>query len=219
MLTGPSKIATTYGNTFAEAIAQIAKFVQDNMAFLGLERLDGKSDTKVRVLDYACGPGTMTSLFLDYATELVGLDISQNMISRYNDNFKDHTNVAGFIGNLLDPDGVPEALNDKSFREFDLVIISGGFHHFPDVGLAARRLAERLRTGGMLVIVDFKQHQPDDIGDHPDAKMITKHGFSHEEMRLLLASNGISDVGVIDAPSMLHFNGISRRPFLARGTR
>ena len=83
LLTFQSQIASSYGSTFAEAIARMAEFVQNNMNFIGLQRVDAQHSA-IRVLDYACGPGTMTDVFLQHATELVGLDISQKMIERYN---------------------------------------------------------------------------------------------------------------------------------------
>ena len=196
----------------------MAEFVQNNMNFIGLQRVDAQHSA-IRVLDYACGPGTMTDVFLQHATELVGLDISQKMIERYNKTFEINNKVSGFVANLLDPDGLPEIVNEAKFKDFDLVVISGGFHHFPDIDLATRRLVERLRSGGKLLILDFVQHQPDDIGDHPAAKTITRHGFGEDEMKQLLGHAGLKNVDFLESTEILHFNGISRTPFLARGTK
>lgn len=62
-------------------------------------------------------------------------------------------------GNLLDPnDPAPAALAGQEFFEFDIAVVGLGFHHFDDPALATRRLAERLKKGGVLMIVDFVPH-------------------------------------------------------------
>lgn len=78
------------------------------------------------------------------------------------------------VGNLIDPSSEPPAhLSGPEFHDFDIAVVGLGFHHFDDPGLATKRLAERLKVGGVLMIVDFMPH-----GNHSHAHEHT-HGHDH----------------------------------------
>lgn len=64
-----------------------------------------------------------------------------------------------YQGNLLDPnDPDPREFSGFDFHLFDIAVVGLGFHHFDDPALAAQRLVERLRPGGVLLILDFLPH-------------------------------------------------------------
>lgn len=64
-----------------------------------------------------------------------------------------------YQGNLLDPnDPDPREFSGFDFHHFDIAVVGLGFHHFDDPALAAQRLVERLRPGGVLLILDFLPH-------------------------------------------------------------
>ncbi|KAJ0296164.1 hypothetical protein COL516b_011916 [Colletotrichum fioriniae] len=97
-----------------------------------------------------------------------------------------------YQGNLTDPsDPSPAAFNsdDGRFRDFDVAGVGLGFHHFEDPELSARRLVERLRPGGVFIILDFLPHEK---MDHalPAAHTVMHHGFSEERMRAIFEQAG-----------------------------
>jgi SAM-dependent methyltransferase len=76
------------------------------------------------------------------------------------------------VGDLIAVDQEPgEEFEREMWKDFDVAAVGMGFHHFPDPGLAASRLVNRLRVGGVLFIVDFLPH-----GDHAHAH---SHGNDH----------------------------------------
>jgi len=81
------------------------------------------------------------------------------MVHEYNTWTSTHTitsKMAAYVGNLLDPaDPSPTVFEGEEFRGFDLAVIGLGFHQFNDPALAATRLAQRLGTGGVLLVLDF----------------------------------------------------------------
>lgn len=86
------------------------------------------------------------------------------MVKEYNTSARNQgipeSEMLAVQGNLLDANKPsPLELAGKEFFEFDIAAVGLGFHHFDDPALAAKRLAERLKTGGVLFIVDFLPHQ------------------------------------------------------------
>ena len=57
------------------------------------------------------------------------------------------------VGDLLDVEN--PSPTGREWDGFDMATAGFAFHHFDDVVLAARRLKERLRPGGVVVISDF----------------------------------------------------------------
>ncbi|RYP78135.1 hypothetical protein DL770_006925 [Monosporascus sp. CRB-9-2] len=174
-----------------------------------------KKKKQVRLLDYACGTGMMSRALAPYVTQCVGIDLSENMVTAYNVGARNQglapDEMHAVVGNLADPDR-PDVLPGPEFRDFDLAAVGGGFHHFADPELAAARLVERLRPGGVLLIWDFKPYgdghghgegcgrgrggkdEGDGGGDGgfmgPARHTITHHGFTEERIRAIYEKAG-----------------------------
>ncbi|RYP36505.1 hypothetical protein DL768_010938 [Monosporascus sp. mg162] len=172
-----------------------------------------KKEKKVRLLDYACGTGMMSKALAPYVTQCVGIDLSENMVAAYNAGARNQglasDEMHAVVGNLADPDR-PDVLPGPEFRDFDIAAVGGGFHHFADPELAAARLVERLRPGGVLLIWDFKPHghghgngegcgrgrggEDDGDGDGgfmgPARHTIAHHGFTEERIRAIYEKAG-----------------------------
>jgi SAM-dependent methyltransferase len=93
--------------------------------------------------------------------------------------------MAASVGNLLDPvDPSPAEFAGSEWFNFDLAVVGLGFHHFEDPTLAAARLAERLRPGGVLMIIDFMPHAHHgeieiEGGSGPGEGSSQRHGHGH----------------------------------------
>jgi SAM-dependent methyltransferase len=178
------------------------------------------AQTSVRVLDYACGPGTMTAALEDRATEYCGIDLSDGMVNAYNERFNSQTSESqkfqahAIVGNLLE-DTVPEHLSDPKFFGFDLAVVGVGFHHFSDVQLATKRLAERLKPGGVLLIIDFLSHAPEEKYQ----KIISHHGFSEETVKGLFDGAGLQDFDLVVDKEPWPVHEETRTGFMARGRK
>jgi len=124
-------------------------------------------------------------------------------------------NARAVVGNLLDDEAM-EALSGPELWGFDLAVVGLGFHHFEDIGLAAKRLVERLKPGGVLLIVDFLSHAKQ---DGPAAHTVAHHGFSEEGISRLFEEAGLSDVDVVTSDGEVFIRDKSRTLFLAKGRK
>ena len=53
----------------------------------------------------------------------------------------------------------PQNLAGLAFSGFDIAAVSTALHHMDDPLLVARRLVDRLRPGGVLLVLDFTSHE------------------------------------------------------------
>ena len=95
-------------------------------------------------------------------------------------------------GNLLSATPSP-SLADPDLSGFDIAVVGLGFHHFDDPSLAARRLAERLKPGGVLLILDFLPHAHGDANAHPAVHTVRHAGFSEEAVREMYEGAGVGN--------------------------
>lgn len=171
-----------------------------------------------------------------FATKLVGIDLSKNMVAEYNNTARDlkfpPTKMSAQRGDLLS-DPIPEHLSGPEYHGFDVAAIGAALHHVESPGLVLKRLGARLRKGGVCLVIDnvpSHDHNHDRrneveslFEEHPDvAATIKTHGFAREEMKRLYEEAGLGrgfDYVVVEEPLPFTMNG---RPyqitiFLARG--
>jgi SAM-dependent methyltransferase len=171
-----------------------------------------------------------------YVTQCIGIDLSEGMVNEYNASVQNQgipaSEMHAVLGNLLDAsDPNPAALSGAEFHDFDIAVVGLGFHHFDDPALAAKRLAERLKKGGVLMIVDFMPHGHfhghDAHGhDHPAKKTVTHLGFSKEEVKKAFEGAGaggdfafeVLGKGVVFEDKEKEIK-LERSVFMARGTK
>lgn len=130
-------------------------------------------------------------------------------------------NAHATVGNLLEEKETPKALDNPKFFNFDLVVVGLGFHHFSNLQLSTKRLVERLKPGGVFLIIDFLPFGTDMIENkHPAAHTVAHHGFSEEGIKRLFGEAGLKDVGVVPMNGTVLMRGLNpRTPFLAKGTK
>ncbi|KAI6443105.1 hypothetical protein MCOR22_005539 [Pyricularia oryzae] len=145
-----------------KSMAQLIAAVEERRDFIGVNWVrKGESDRTVRMIDYACGPGTISRALHPYVTQCRGVDLSTNMVAQY----KARAKVEGltpeqmdaFEGNILDDDGA--TLSDPTLRDADLACVSMAMHHMDDPARVALKLVECLRPGGVLFVIDFVRHE------------------------------------------------------------
>ena len=180
----------------------------------------------VRLLDYACGTGSITKALGPWVSVVRGIDVSESMVNKFNEaarssGLKPET-VNAVVGDLL-ADEVPDHLNTAEYYDFDVAVIGLGFHHFENPVLAVERIAERLKpANGVLLVIDFLPFDQDEHGNEM-SKTIKTSGFARSNMEKLykIAKLDKFSFSVIDDPAVMELQeGTKKRTmFVARGIR
>ena len=146
------------------------------------------------------------------------------MVAQYNAAAQSHglspDRMRAVQGDLLAGSG---PLDDPDLSDFDVAVISMALHHVEDPEMMVKKLAERLRPGGSLVVVD--RLVPAGTGpplpaSFPAAHTVTRQGFGEEEILGMFAAAGLSDHGFLLYPRLSKVPpelGGDQQLFFARG--
>jgi ubiquinone/menaquinone biosynthesis C-methylase UbiE len=94
-----------------------------------------------RALDAACGTGRHTRRLVELGHEVVGLDLTPEMLRRASGAVPEATFVEGDLRHVPEPDA-----------DFDLVVCGLALAHLEDLVAGVAELARVLRAGGRLVV-------------------------------------------------------------------
>ena len=106
-----------------------------------------------RVLDVACGPGIVAEALAPGAGEVVGCDITPEMLEKA----RERCTKAGLANTRFTP-GRAEALPFPD-AAFDVVVSRSAVHHFPDPPAAFREMARAVKPGGRVITVDVQSSE------------------------------------------------------------
>lgn len=129
--------------------------------------------------------------------------------------------VRAVRGDLIDPDAThsPE-LSEPAFFNFDLVTLGYALHHVEDPENMLRKLAERTRPGGSVLVIDLLG---EDRSDLPPAEYVSHGGFTEEMTRGYFQKVGLVDFGwkLFSEASDMPPTGPSgkKQVFMARGVK
>lgn len=116
----------------------------DNVEHPAIERLIGDV-AGARVLELGCGSGPYSVWLAERGAQVVGLDLSQTMISLAQERARERNVRADFrVADIRDPLPFGEA-------EFDLVITATALHYVEDLGSAMKEASRVLKRDARLV--------------------------------------------------------------------
>ena len=209
---------------------QVSDALEERKDWIGVRWIKQNEPTygrEVKLLDYACGTGSITMALGPHVTTVRGIDVSENMVQRFNDTAQSSglkfDQAHAVVGDLCG-ESVPDHLTTPEYYDFDIAAIGLGFHHFEDPQLAIKRLTERLKVGtGVLVIVDFLPFDGDKHGMGEMQRTIKHSGFSRSTMGDLYEQAGLEDFkfDVLNEPAVMELKEGTRERsiFIARGRK
>ena len=213
----------------------------------GESSIETPGEREVRLLDYACGTGSITTALGSSVTQIRGIDVSEAMVERYNEAARSAglspEKAEAVVGDLCGPGTWTTGytgdakLGGAEFYNFDIAVVALGFHHFEDPARAIKRLGERLKPRtGVLVIVDFLPFTPNhenaaghehgssnEHGTSTAEHSIKHHGFTGDQMREFYQKAGLEnfDIVALKQPAVMELaSGTQHRTiFIAKGRR
>ncbi|PIL33027.1 hypothetical protein GSI_04476 [Ganoderma sinense ZZ0214-1] len=107
------------------------------------------------VLDFACGVGMISEQLVPHVKKIVGVDISEVSVDRYNTLATEKLGLTpetmkAVTVELKGEDGELDGV------KFDLVVCCASFHHLASIDDTTRLLASFLKPGGALLVADIK---------------------------------------------------------------
>lgn len=109
-----------------------------------------------KVLDVACGPGYVAIGFAGVCREVVGIDITPEMLAIAERNRRERR-----LSNLRFQPGDADQLPFPD-GEFDVVVCRFAFHHFEDPARVLAEMSRVCRVGGTVAVEDLV------VSEHPD---------------------------------------------------
>ncbi|KAK3709678.1 hypothetical protein LTR37_010705 [Vermiconidia calcicola] len=147
-----------------DLVLKIQTYLQQNVDWLGIDLAE-----EARVLDYACGHGTVSLALLNAlpsTTTFQGIDIHPKQVERYNASAlveSAQERMSGIQGDLTNPSA---ELQNPEYFDFDVAIMSMALHHCPDPAAMLKQLRDRLKKEGVLILVEGLGRRPHAHGGH-----------------------------------------------------
>lgn len=132
----------------------------------------------MKLLDFACGTGMVTELFVPYLTghageksEIVGIDIGPTFLKYFNERAEKYSNenisMRSYEYDILDS-SISKELN-KFDSVFDAIVCTISYHHIHNYEQVTKKLATFLKPGGWLFIIDFYNEDVENSGGSKEA--------------------------------------------------
>jgi ubiquinone/menaquinone biosynthesis C-methylase UbiE len=165
--------------------AQVAEALDTHADWLGAKWVSANNN-ECRLLDYACGTGSVTRALSTRISHATGIDISSQMLSQYTtllSTSHPHLSLSTTLADFCSASPDTNLNNDTSYN---IAGVALGFHHLADPQLCMSRLAQQLQAQtGVLFIIDWL---PKDIaaGEH-------HHGHQHAHPVSVASSSSSND--------------------------
>ncbi|KAF7971463.1 hypothetical protein HWV62_21044 [Athelia sp. TMB] len=178
------------------------------------------ADDQTVVLDFACGTGIISRQLVSSTRRIIGVDISDAMVRRYNLR-ADWQGLAPEEMHAIctDLEHSPEGLDGE---RFDVIVCASSYHHFDSIESVTNTLASYLKPGGVLLVTDIAQRADNtEVISHPHAHIVAhRRGFSPAEMESVFIAAGLVDVRVNGkAIENVKVHGHDVNIFLAKGVK
>ncbi|MEO5741265.1 MAG: metalloregulator ArsR/SmtB family transcription factor [Vicinamibacterales bacterium] len=141
----------------------------------------------VEVADIACGEGYLSVESAQWATRVVGIDRSPDVLKRAKA-LAARRGVNNITWKRGDMEKLP--LADASF---DIALLSQALHHAAHPDRAMAEAARILRPGGRVIALDLREHDQEWVRDRVGDRWL---GFKDDALEGLLSGTGLTDVKV-----------------------
>ena len=152
---------------------------------------------KKLAIDAGTGDGALLEVLSPIFDRVVAIDRSEAQLAmaRARCKHRGMSNVELVRGEL----DAPEVKKLKA----DVVFAVRMLHHAPKPGAVLEKLADLVRPGGAVVVLDYARHDDERMRDQADLWL----GFSESELKKLARSSGLHDTKISAIPPRLTGHG------------
>jgi ubiquinone/menaquinone biosynthesis C-methylase UbiE len=136
-----------------------------------------------KVLDVGCGTGRVIRKLLDRGAEIVGLDVSPEMLKIARKKFKKTTFIEGNIENMLFPD-----------EDFDMVIASFVIVHLKNLQKAFDEVYRILKPGGVFIVTNINQRKSPKLKNTSGKEIVIKSFYHIPEQVISALKESFFDI-------------------------
>ena len=187
-----------------------------------------------------------------YISQIRGMDLSSQMVKEYNARAEatglSPNDIHATQGDLTAASNGPpnSVIGSEEYFNFDLAVMNMALHHVDRPDLTIRKLVDRLKDGGVLVIVDLTlkgdpfsrvhkhgeshgngSHHGHVTGSHQDdsavSETITFQGFDREQMEKYFIAVGCIDIDYVEFEKTTRVGdgdrAMTKQLFMARGRK
>ena len=146
-------------------------------------------DRRLEICEMGCGSGWLSLLLGRAGADVVGIDLSPDMIASANQRREEERlpNVTFIVGDMEE---VPSELANR----FDRCLFYEALHHSPDAGAALRSARRMLRTGGEVLLVEPNWKHRFEGRAATRRYGVTECGYSSRQLKGLLRAAGFVDI-------------------------
>ena len=148
------------------------------------------SESTMHVLDYACGPGTVSQALLPHVASIVGVDVSTRAVEEYNvaahNQGVSEGEMRAVVADLVTGEGDVAAVGEG----FDMAMCSMAYHHMPSPLLTTHAITRVLKKGGILAVIDFRTHE---VLEEGWKHIVPHNGFSEEQVKEWYKDAGLDE--------------------------
>ncbi|KAM0079979.1 hypothetical protein ACKRZS_007878 [Fusarium odoratissimum] len=100
-------------------------------------------------------------------------------------------------GDIMNPEASPSPeLDTPDFNDFDLIVMCMALHHVQDYAAMIQKLSEKLRPGGVLLVIDLVSSSESGCPEATMAKELSNHtmskmGFTETEVKTVFEKAGL----------------------------
>ncbi|KAH6911485.1 S-adenosyl-L-methionine-dependent methyltransferase [Coprinopsis sp. MPI-PUGE-AT-0042] len=153
------------------------------------------SKESTTALDFACGDGNVALELLPSLKSILGVDLSENAVKKFNERFEKAGTLDTCSAVSLDIQADRSALGGKTF---DIVYCASAYHHFENPVEVTKVLGSLLSENGALVVIDnwanskVSEEGKKEAEEFQSAGMISRFGWTEEDMKELYEAAGLT---------------------------
>ncbi|MEY4504715.1 MAG: hypothetical protein RL154_1011 [Pseudomonadota bacterium] len=153
-----------------------------------------KTDT---ILDYGCGTGTCALSLSEFASKVIGVDASLQMLEKFREKAKDFTNDFTFLHTDLQSNAI-------KLPNANIIISTMTFHHLDNITNVISKFYEALTPNGFAAIADL---DTEDGTFHDDGNDGVKHfGFDRDYIIDILKNCSFGNINAETAKTITKNN-------------